>query len=159
MTQPSPLDNLQVAAPCHADWEKMRPLHSSSAVRHCQSCNKNVYNVSLISRAEAEDLLLKHEGKLCVRFARRADGTLVTGDCPAGRSIKKRRRGWALAALLAAFIPSPVSALLKRASAATLRTVPAISALEKTPNGERFFLWLDPPSQPPRVFKKTTGCD
>jgi hypothetical protein len=141
-----PLDDIRVATPCRADWERMQPRDASGAVRHCQSCHKNVYNLSLMSSYEATALIERHEGNLCVRFARRADGTLVTGDCPVGAAMKRRRRGWTIAAILAAVIPSPVSAMLKQASAATLRASPVFSALENTPAGNKLFTWLEPPA-------------
>jgi hypothetical protein len=34
--------------------------------------------------AEAERLVVEKEGRLCVRFHRRADGTVLTRDCPVG---------------------------------------------------------------------------
>ncbi len=99
----------------------------------------------MMSRADALALVQQHEGEMCVRLARRTDGTLITNDCPVGiQSKARRRRGWTIAAILAALIPSPVSSMLKRASAATLRTVPVISALEHTNAGEKVFAWLDP---------------
>ncbi|HEY0075726.1 MAG TPA: hypothetical protein VGB77_16620, partial [Abditibacteriaceae bacterium] len=78
----------------------------------------------------------------------RADGTLITNDCPVGIKTKKRRRGWTIAAILAALIPSPLSAMLKQASAKTLRAIPAVSALEQTQTGEKVFAWLDPQPEP-----------
>lgn len=77
----SPLDNLQIASPCRADWHKMT---GDDKARFCGSCQKNVFNISLMSRQEAEALILEKEGNLCVRLARRADGTIITGDCPIG---------------------------------------------------------------------------
>ena len=139
------LNDIQIATPCRADWNKMQVQDKTGAVRHCQSCQKNVYNLSMMSRADALALVQQHEGEMCVRLARRTDGTLITNDCPVGiQSKARRRRGWTIAAILAALIPSPVSSMLKRASAATLRTVPVISALEHTNAGEKVFAWLDP---------------
>ena len=44
-----------------------------------------------MSRTEAENLLTNSEGRLCVRFFRRADGTILTQDCPVGwRAVKAR---------------------------------------------------------------------
>jgi hypothetical protein len=51
-------------------------------VRRCPSCNKNVYNVTLMRRRELDQLIAETEGALpCVRAYRRPDGTLVTRDC------------------------------------------------------------------------------
>jgi hypothetical protein len=60
-------------------------------VRFCQQCERNVYNISGMSRSEAESLVLNAEGRLCVRFYRRRDGSVLTANCPVGlRSLKER---------------------------------------------------------------------
>ncbi|HEV7554675.1 MAG TPA: hypothetical protein VGO00_04415 [Kofleriaceae bacterium] len=83
------LDNIRVAAPCAADWSKMA---GDDRVRHCGDCRKNVYNLSEMTRDEAQALLVAHEGKLCVRYYRRHDGTILTADCPVGTKRRRRRR-------------------------------------------------------------------
>ncbi|HKS17205.1 MAG TPA: hypothetical protein VJU16_07820 [Planctomycetota bacterium] len=51
-------------------------------VRYCSDCKLNVYNFSGMTRREVSELIQLEEGRLCVRFYRRKDGTLVTRDCP-----------------------------------------------------------------------------
>jgi hypothetical protein len=86
----SPLDNLKIAAPCSADWDQMFSFEDKR-VRFCSQCDLNVYNLSDMSRQEAEDLITKTEGRLCVRFYRRADGSVLTRNCPVGlKKIKQR---------------------------------------------------------------------
>jgi hypothetical protein len=63
-------------------------------VRFCSQCNLNVYNLSGMSRQEAETLITKTEGRLCVRFYRRADGSVLTQNCPVGLKALKRRVAW-----------------------------------------------------------------
>jgi len=63
-------------------------------VRFCSQCNLNVYNLSGMSRQEAEALITKTEGRLCVRFYRRADGSILTQNCPVGLKAIKRRVAW-----------------------------------------------------------------
>ena len=82
------LENIHVAAPCPADWNKML---GNNRVRHCGECNLNVYNLSEMTRKEAERLVRNHEGRLCVRFYRRADGTILTQNCPIGLKALVRR--------------------------------------------------------------------
>ncbi|HEV7395396.1 MAG TPA: hypothetical protein VGN86_02700 [Pyrinomonadaceae bacterium] len=84
----NPLDNIRVASPCNMDWEQMIGNDRS---RFCGQCNLNVYNLSGMSRAEAEHLISNNEGNLCLRYYRRADGSVLTQDCPVGlRAIKRR---------------------------------------------------------------------
>jgi len=84
----SPLDNIRIASPCSADWEGM---FGSDRKRFCGDCKLNVYNLSNMSRQEAENLILSSEGRLCVRFFRRSDGTILTKNCPVGWAAVKQR--------------------------------------------------------------------
>jgi hypothetical protein len=75
------LNNIQVASPCDADWKDMR---GDDQVRHCLLCDRNVYNLSALTADDAVKLIEETEGRLCGRFYRRADGTVMTADCPVG---------------------------------------------------------------------------
>lgn len=83
-----PLSRVRVAAPCRADWERMR---GNERVRFCDHCSMNVYNLSNMTRKDAETLILNAEGRLCVRYYRRADGTILTNNCPVGLQALKQR--------------------------------------------------------------------
>jgi hypothetical protein len=84
----SPLNNIKVASPCSQDWNAMI---GNDRKRYCGDCKLNVYNLSGMTKNEAENLILNSEGRLCVRFYRRADGSVLTQDCPVGwRAIKQR---------------------------------------------------------------------
>jgi hypothetical protein len=84
----NPLDNIHIASPCPANWDEM---FGNDRKRFCGECKLNVYNLSDMTRREAENLLINSEGRLCVRFFRRADGTVLTKNCPVGwRAVKQR---------------------------------------------------------------------
>ncbi|HEY5948391.1 MAG TPA: hypothetical protein VIV40_23000, partial [Kofleriaceae bacterium] len=83
------LPNIRVATPCHADWAKMT---GDDRVRACADCNKNVYNLSEMTRDEAEALIVAKEGRLCVRYFQRKDGTILLKDCAVGIAKKRKRR-------------------------------------------------------------------
>ena len=83
------LDNIRVASPCSADWAKMS---GDERTRHCGDCKKNVYNISAMTRDEAEALIVEKEGRLCLRYFQRADGTILLKDCTIGVRRKRRRR-------------------------------------------------------------------
>src|SRR5262245_27675690 len=55
------LDNLRVASPCSAAWDNMT---GDERVRHCGDCDKDVFNLSGMTRDEAEALILQKQGKL-----------------------------------------------------------------------------------------------
>ena len=81
------LESIQIANPCSADWNKMQ---GDERARFCHSCEKNVYNLSDMTRAAAENLVREKEGNICVRFYRRADGTVLTDNCPIGLQRVRR---------------------------------------------------------------------
>ena len=87
------LDHVKIAAPCTADWNQMFSFEGER-VRFCSQCKLNVYNLSAMTQREASALVYKTEGRLCVRFHRRADGTILTQDCPVGLRALKRRVAW-----------------------------------------------------------------
>jgi len=95
------LENIRIAAPCPVSWDKMT---GDERVRHCQECKLNVYNLSDMTRAEAERLIASREGRLCVRFYRRADGTVLTRDCPRGLRALSERACRIAGAVLAAMM-------------------------------------------------------
>jgi len=105
------LPNIRVASPCTADWSAMAPVDADAErVRHCGSCNKNVYNLSQMTRAEAEALIVAHEGRLCVRYYQRKDGTILLRDCAVGVANGRKRRVIAAgAAALLAGVSAAVS--------------------------------------------------
>src|SRR5262245_37704791 len=83
-TTTSPLDRIQIAKPCAANWEEMT---GDERVRRCAMCKLDVYDLSQMTRAQAETLLAERAvrensvGRTCVRLWRRADGTVITADC------------------------------------------------------------------------------
>jgi hypothetical protein len=85
---PRPI-RLKVASPCKVPWDSMQ---GDDAVRFCGSCQKNVYNLSAMSIEQTEQLLASPSGTPCVRFFQRADGTVMTNDCPVGAQRVRRQR-------------------------------------------------------------------
>src|SRR5687768_15456484 len=99
------LERVQIASPCTARWEDMR---GDDQVRYCGECRLNVYNLSAMSREEAETLIIAKEGKLCAGFHRRADGTILTRDCPVGLRAARiaAAKAWGRAGAAAALMIS-----------------------------------------------------
>jgi hypothetical protein len=77
------LDNLRIASPCMQRWDDMA---GDDRVRACAACARPVFNLSEMTRAEAEVVLATRGLTPCVRFYRRADGTVMTSDCPTRRT-------------------------------------------------------------------------
>lgn len=78
------LSKVKVASPCPADWNAMI---GNDRVRHCAECDLNVYDFSAMPEREVQELVATTSGRLCGRFYRRADGTMITQDCPRGISL------------------------------------------------------------------------
>jgi hypothetical protein len=141
MTKPaSSLDLIQIASPCPVAWEDMAGdgLISTDRRRFCGACKLHVYNLSDMSRQEAEAFVAKAEGRTCIRMFRRADGTVLTRDCPVGLRALRQRLVRSLAALV-----GMVVALLSGTVVARLK----ISALEnlKRPS-QAYAEWIEPGS-------------
>jgi len=84
----SPLKNLKIASPCPADWDAMS---GDERKRFCGDCKLNVYNLSGMTKYDAENLLRNSEGRICVRYFQRPDGTILTQDCPVGWAKARQR--------------------------------------------------------------------
>jgi len=141
------LESVRVASPCRADWNKME---GDDRARFCQTCAKNVYNLSDMSHADAEALLQEKEGNLCVRFYQRADGTIITDNCPVGVKMMRRPLKW-LVAGFAFFIASGTALFGSAAKGSTPSTADKAVAphgkLYQAPLVKTVMSWIDPISQ------------
>ena len=100
-TNPTNIDRLRIATPCPIGWEQMT---GDNRVRFCDHCQLNVYNIAELSRIEAETLIASTEGRLCARLFLRADGTILTKDCPVGLRALRMRVSKRAAAVFAAIV-------------------------------------------------------
>jgi hypothetical protein len=126
-----PLANVRVASPCKERWADMV---GDERVRVCNGCERPVFNLSEMTRAEAEAVLAARGIKPCVRFYRRADGTVMTADCSTGA---RRSRRLAVVAAGTAMLSSP----------AAMAEPPATPAASDTPVD----LAADPAADPAAV--------
>jgi hypothetical protein len=99
------LPKLKIATPCPADWNKMI---GDDKVRFCSLCNLNVYNLSAMTEPEALKILQSRDGRLCARMYQRADGTVLTQDCPVGIRAAYRRMTRFATAVLAMIFAAPL---------------------------------------------------
>lgn len=92
---------IELATPCSADWSAMS---GDERRRSCAQCRKHVYDLSGLTRDEIRALLSRPEGSPCVRFYQRADGTVLTADCPVGLRERAARLAWRARAAWAAAV-------------------------------------------------------
>ncbi len=135
------LESATIASPCDRMWEDMQ---GDSRVRHCSACNLNVYNFAEMTSIDAEAFLRERlpKGRVCGVLFRRADGTILTKDCPVGVSRLRRAAAWSLARIAVAitFVLGGISFATDRDTEARLRSFqPFRSVCE----------WLNPAAKAP----------
>lgn len=111
------IDNLRIAAPCPVRWDEMR---GDDRARFCEQCNRHVYNISELTRRQAEKLIVNTEGRICARLYKRADGTVITKDCPVGLRLIRRRAAKVAGAAVTAILSLCMSALGKTSAYVSL---------------------------------------
>jgi hypothetical protein len=92
---------LRIAAPCSANWDNML---GTERVRHCPECQLDVYNFSAMTQIEINEIVAARTVRLCARFYQRADGTMLTENCPVGFRGGLLRASHIAAAALAALV-------------------------------------------------------
>jgi hypothetical protein len=142
------LDSIAIATPCHVPWEDMR---GEGRARFCGACKLHVYDIAAMTRAEAEALIRGAEGRLCLQLFRRADGTVLTRDCPRGLREAARRRLRAAAARVAAVVALVAMSLVGGAGCRPQNGILRGSRVREVPGLGRFLDWIDPP--PPVCVK------
>ena len=107
------LEQMSVPVPCTVAWESMT---GSEQVRHCAQCQQQVFNISAMVRKDAEEFLQasrisggdgQDQGRLCVRFYRRPDGTVITRDCFALRRAFRTGSMWMVGMLAGLLLVVP----------------------------------------------------
>ncbi|HEX8235703.1 MAG TPA: hypothetical protein VF600_07075 [Abditibacteriaceae bacterium] len=136
------LDSIEVANPCRADWNLMK---GDERTRFCATCTKNVYNLSGMSRTQAEDLVRAKEGELCVRFYRRADGTILTDDCPVGLRAVRRPLKWMTTTV--AIFAAPLFTFAAVMTGGRVNAAQIVTSLRQSQPVNTIFNWLQP--EPP----------
>ena len=88
-------------------------MSGTERVRFCGLCQKSVYELSGLTRAEVL-ALLQAKPDACVTFFQREDGTVLTADCPVGERLTRtaRRIAWATRSVLVAMAGAAATTLL-----------------------------------------------
>jgi hypothetical protein len=98
------LDSIRIAEPCTEAWSAMT---GDERARHCGKCDKTVFDLSQLTRAEAEALLIEKGANMCGRYFQRTDGTIVLADC----LVRRKRRRVVTASVVAAAVLSGAAAV------------------------------------------------
>jgi hypothetical protein len=82
------LEDLILVKSCPMHW---RQMDGNDQVRVCHRCNRKVYNISNMTREEAERVIRMSGGRLCAQFYRRKkDGMIMTAPCGFVGKVKRR---------------------------------------------------------------------
>ncbi len=98
--------DLEIPAPCQADWNGME---GDERERYCLSCQDHVHNLSEMTRREALDLLAQAKQKrsyLCVRYLHNEEGNVVFAPSRIQEQLKGLRTLLAAGALAFPFSAS-----------------------------------------------------
>jgi hypothetical protein len=77
------MSNIRLDQPCQIPWETMQ---GDDRVRFCTQCNLHVHNLSVMTEAEATDLLTSRPGRTCVAFLPQPNGSPTFQAEPASTS-------------------------------------------------------------------------
>jgi len=84
------VNRIEIATPCDRTWDS---LVGDERRRYCGDCRLHVYNFSAMTARETRSLLQTAEGRVCGRYFRKADGTVIVQDCgPIRAAIHRRTR-------------------------------------------------------------------
>lgn len=102
MSQRRPL----VPKPCHEDWDKLTPVERG---HFCTVCETKVWDLSSLTKEEADEFLRSTEGDLCVSYKERTDGEVVHREAPVvplSRLVRRLPAAASFSLALAACTPS-----------------------------------------------------
>lgn len=83
------LERVRVLQPCAAKWDEMTAQSNVEARRSCEHCEREVYDLSRMTRAAAEDFIRNAKGRACVRLVKDARGRVVTKENYSASEVRK----------------------------------------------------------------------
>lgn len=74
------LSKVSLEKPCSQNWDEMV---GDERERFCNQCSLNVYNLSSMTRSEAEEFLqVRNDGSVCLNYMSDAKGKVITDNVP-----------------------------------------------------------------------------
>ena len=99
-------DRNLVPVPCPEDWDRLSPEERG---HFCATCQTKVWDISSMTKAEADTLVREQAGDLCVSYRERADGSVIYKPepvVPAQRLLRRLPAAAGLSLMLAACTPT-----------------------------------------------------
>ncbi len=72
------LEAIEIVAPCSANWDEMCGL--SKRARFCANCQKEVHDLSALTREQTEQLIRDNQGHFCALIYRHNDRSIISAD-------------------------------------------------------------------------------
>ena len=116
------LDRVEISSPCTANWDEMK---GTEQIRYCSECDKYVYNLSEMTRREAEELVVSSGDQMCARLTRDLKGqTLTVESLPPVRLLgwKPGRVANAVVSALISITPAAVPLASGQAASQSAKT-------------------------------------
>jgi hypothetical protein len=128
-TRKTLLDRVEIVSPCTADWNAMQ---GTDEVRFCSECRKYVYNLSEMTRREAEALLSTRRNQMCARLLRDLERQTITLESLPPIRLMSWKPGPVANAIVSALISiAPMGASLASAKVLSDHTHPFDSGAKR----------------------------
>lgn len=136
-------------------------MKGSAESRYCETCHRNIPNLSLVSRAERETILAKlGTEEVCAAFYRRLSGELVTIEELKSVGLKSAFRQLGFGTLAAATLGLTAGCTSPKTSEPTKKPQPATTEAKAQPEPakeEEIVLLMGFICPPPQVAPKSIG--
>jgi hypothetical protein len=127
-------------------------MEGDDQCRFCSLCQKNVYNLTGLSDAESRQLIEEKDGRVCVRFYQRSDGTVLSSNCPVGAADGRRRIRQRVTALaFAGFVAAGIWNIARQA-ASSQTAGPKELVVDRWIDDFRQLIGLPPRNAPEELF-------
>lgn len=135
---------------CDLRWDDL--VGESNMRRHCDRCDRNVYNLSGMTREQAARLIRLHEGApLCIHYVRR-DGRIVHEGDPL-QQLRSQRQGSRRLVAAAMAVHAAFAAIADRPAEALFDPFKyVVDALRADPVEEKFYMGANAEIETELVF-------
>jgi hypothetical protein len=158
------LASVEIASPCPVQW---KDLDGDERKRFCGQCKQHVFNLEELTIDEVMVMFREaRRERVCMRFFRRADGTVITRDCDSAFQVAKRvvarrmgtpadsgptRRQWQAIGVSVAVIVVTIGIWASEAYAKHVRRMEALGGSESVTTHVKRFSASAPPQEATRL--------
>jgi len=98
--------DIEIPSPCARAWDEMDAERGANgAARFCNQCQEDVYDISSMTRREAQAFMEKHRWQVCVNYEVDEEGKIIYAPEPPSRWARQLEGALRLAAAAALVVP------------------------------------------------------